>query len=230
MFLGIQLGNLNDRARDEASAEILVDALDAEFAQLEQSTRAGIDFHRENIAGLTALLTALERGNLPEEDVEPFESGLRRAYLRASYMGSTNLSETISSGRLGLIGDPELLQALLDYEQGTRLAIRTAGEIRQISTQYVPVFAAHCAYDLSADYENIYRAGGRDQDGGGASLGFGLSQIGGYDFDAMRADPEFADAAEELRETQRLWLNLRVINLGRIRNVRLRIGELKADR
>jgi hypothetical protein len=46
----------------------------------------------------------------------------------------------------------------------------------------------------------------------------------------MRADPEFADAAEELRETQRLWLNLRVINLGRIRNVRLRIGELKADR
>ena len=230
VFLGIQLGNWNDRARDQQSAEALIDALDVEFAQLEQRTRAGIEFHRENIEGLTVVLTALESGNLAEEDREPFESGLRRAYLRASYMGSTNLSATIASGRLGLIEDPELLQALLDYEQGTQLAIRTAGEVRQISTQYVPTFTARYSYDLSSDYENVYRAGGRAEDGGGASMGFGLSQIGDYDFDEMLGDPNFAESADELRETQRLWLNLRIINLGRIRTIRTRIDDLKSDR
>lgn len=228
VFLGIQLGNWNDQMREKESAEILINALEAEFALIEQRTLTSVEFHRENIASLTGVLTALERGSLAEEERELFESGLRGAYMRASYMGSTKLRETVSSGRLGLVKDPQLLQALLDYEQGTELAIRTAGEIRDISTQYVPAFTARYSYDLSSDAENLYRAGGKEEDGGGSAMGFGLSRIGDYDFDAMLADPQFAEAAEELRETQRLWLNLRVINLGRIRNVRLRIDAVKS--
>lgn len=230
VFLGIQLGNWNDRMREKESAEILVNALDAEFALIEQRTLTSIEFHHENIAALTGILEALEREKLAEEDRDLFESGLRRGYMRASYMGSTTLRETVSSGRLGLIEDPQLLQALLDYGQETELAIRTAGEIRDISNQYVPAFTARYSYDFTTDAENIYRADGREEDGGGAAMGFGLSRIGEYDFDAMVANPDFVEAAEELRETQRLWLNLRIINLGRIRNVRSRIGDYRSHR
>lgn len=85
-----------------------------EFAQFAQCTRAGMDLHREDVAGLTIGLTALQRGNLAEGEVEPFGAGLRRADLRACSMESTNSSGTIANGRLGLIEDPQPLQALLD--------------------------------------------------------------------------------------------------------------------
>jgi hypothetical protein len=150
-----------------------------------------------------------------------FENGLRFGYVNsASKKASGVLSELLSSGSMGLLGNPELRAALIDYEGFRETAARSGDEFRLIANNYTRSFTNRFDYDLHRDHVRS------DQN---SRLAFRYSAIGDYDFATMLADREFREAVFELREVQRIFLQWEEASLRRVREIQVLLGDKPLD-
>ena len=217
VFLGLQVNNWNAARGDRAKEAFAIAALRSDFQALEFSVSHGVCFHRRALDGLQVIAEALNAGRLESEFKERFENGLRFGYLNsASKKASGVLNELLSSGSMGLLGDPALRAALIDYEGFRETAAGSGDELRLIANGYTRSFTDRFDYDLQRDH---FRS---DQN---SRLAFRYSAIGDYDFDAMLADREFREAVFELREVQRILLQWEEASLRRVREIQLLLGD-----
>lgn len=219
VFIGIQVSNWNAARTDRDREAFILDALKEDFRTLDEAASYGVFYHERAVDGLTVIAAALRDGTFPDVDRERFEDGLRFGYLNSAFSGSATLAEIMSSGQFSLIRDSDMRRALSEYEGFRANAFRTSADIRLMVTAYMPAFTSRFNYDL--DQNNVR------SDSSSVSR-FGISDIGAYDFDAMRSDPVFREAVEELRELQRLWLNWNDVSLRHVREVRRQLGDLPA--
>jgi hypothetical protein len=221
VFIGIQVSNWNEARIERAKGAFTIAALRSDFQALDFSVSHGVCFHRRALDGLQVVAEALKAGRLDAKLKERFENGLRFGYLNsASKKASGVLTELLSSGSMGLLGDPALRAALIDYEGFRETAARSGNEFRLIANNYTRSFTDRFDYDLQRDHVRS------DQK---SRLAFRYSAIADYDFDAMLADRAFREAVFELREVQRVFLQWEEASLRRVREIQLLLGDKPLD-
>ncbi|MEQ1929264.1 MAG: hypothetical protein ABL957_01860 [Parvularculaceae bacterium] len=221
VFLGLQVSNWNATRSGRAKEAFAIASLRSDFQALDFSVSHGVCFHRRALDGLQVVAEALNAGRLDSELEERFENGLRFGYLNsASKKASGVLNELLSSGSMGLLGDPALRAALIDYEGFRETAAGSRDEFRLVANNYTRSFTDRFDYDLKRDH---FRS---DQN---SRLAFRYSAIGDYDFAAMLADREFREAVFELREVQRVFLQWEEASLRRVREIQRMLGDQPLD-
>jgi hypothetical protein len=221
VFLGLQVNNWNAARGDRAKEAFAIAALRSDFQALEFSVSHGVCYQRRALDGLQVVAEALDAGRLDPEVEGRFENGLRFGYMNSSSKKASGaLSELLSSGNMGLLSDPALRAALIDYEGFRETAAESRDEFRLIANNYTRSFTDRFDYDLQRDH---FRS---DQD---SRLAFRYSAIGAYDFDAMLADRDFREAVFELREVQRGFLQWEEASLRRVREIQRMLGDEPLD-
>ncbi len=221
VFIGIQVSNWNEARIERAKEAFTIAALRSDFQALDFSVSHGVCFHRRALDGLQVVAESLNARRLDAKLKERFENGLRFGYVNsASKKASGVLNELLSSGSMGLLSDPALRAALIDYEGFRETAARSGDEFRLIANNYIRSFTDRFDYDLQRDH---FRS---DQN---SRLAFRYSAIGDYDFAAMLADREFREAVFELREVQRIFLQWEEASLRRVREIQLLLGDKPLD-
>ncbi len=213
VLIAFQITTWNESRQDLRDETILLEQLRADFAQIEDGARESVAFHRNTLDAMQTIIDALDAQCLVPEKAEQFERGLRFAYFYwSSPDKSGTFTEMLSSGQSSLIRDKNLLSTLINHNSFLDQWDQSVSSIRAIQTEYMRDFTAHFDYDTSADY--VYFA--KD---------FPLSAIGDYDFESMVQDKKFRDAAYELRESQRYYLNWRTNVLIRVQEIRRLLGD-----
>ena len=221
VFVGLQVNNWNEARIERAKEAFAIAALRSDFQALDFSVSHGVCWHRRALDGLQVIAEALNAGRLDPEDEARFENGLRFGYMNASTnKASGTLSELLSSGNMELLRDPQLRAALIEYEGSRETAAGSGDDLQLIATNYMRPFTNRFDYDLHRDH---FRS---DQD---SRLAFHFSAIGDYDFDAMLADREFREAAFELREVQRVFLEWEDASLRQVREIQRMLGDEPLD-
>ncbi|MFN0023862.1 MAG: hypothetical protein ACKVS5_08180 [Parvularculaceae bacterium] len=221
VFLGLQVNNWNAARSERAKEAFAIAALRSDFQALDFSVSHGVCYQRRALDGLQVIAEALNAGRLDPEVKARFENGLRFGITSAATNKESGaLSELLSSGNMGLLGDPALRAALIDYEGSRETTAKSITEIHLIASNYMRSFTDRFDYDLQRDH---FRS---DQD---SRLSFRFSAIGAYDFDAMLADREFREAVFELREIQRFFLQWEDASLRQVREIQRMLGDEPLD-
>ena len=221
VFVGLQVNNWNEARSERAREAFAIAALRSDFQALDFSVSHGVCYHRRALDGLQVIAEALNARRLDPALRARFENGLRFGYMNSSSKKASGaLSELLSSGNMGLLRDPALRAALIDYEGFRETAAESRDEFRLIANNYVRSFADRFDYDLQRDH---FRS---DQN---SRLAFRYSAIGAYDFDAMLADRDFREAVFELREVQRVFLQWEEASLRRVREIQRMLGDEPLD-
>ena len=221
VFVGLQVNNWNEARSERAREAFAIAALRSDFQALDFSVSHGVCWHRRALDGLQVIAEALNAGRLDPEDRARFENGLRFGYMNASTNKASGvLSELLSSGNMGLLRDPQLRAALIEYEGSRETATGSGDDLQLIANNYIRSFTDRFDYDLQRDH---FRS---DQD---SRLSFRFSAIGDYDFDAMLADREFREAVFELREVQRIFLEWEDASLRQVREIQRMLGDEPLD-
>ena len=114
VFIGIQVSNWNEARSERAKEVFTIAALRSDFQALDFSVSHGVCFHRRALDGLQVVAEPLNARGLDAKFRVRFENGLRFGYLNsASKKASGVLNELLSSGSMGLLGDPALRAARL---------------------------------------------------------------------------------------------------------------------
>lgn len=221
VFVGLQVNNWNEARSERAREAFTIAALRSDFQALDFSVSHGVCWHRRALDGLQVIAEALNAGRLDPEDEARFENGLRFGYMNAATNKASGvLSELLSSGNMGLLRDPQLRTALIEYEGSRETATGSGDDLQLIANNYIRPFTNRFDYDLQRDH---FRP---DQD---SRLSFHFSAIGDYDFDAMLADREFREAVFELREVHRTFLQWEDASLRQVRDIQRMLGAEPLD-
>lgn len=213
VLIALQVNNWNETRREKSETRGYLEQLIVEFEQIEEGAQSSVTLHQNALSGVRTIVRALDEERLDETDRVSFELGLRLGFFyNTSPDRSATLDEVISNGKISLIQDERLLRALLNYNAFLVQLDQGVGATRAVQSEYVAAFTAQFEYDLSRDFT-------------GLSERFPVSAIGRYDLSTMIADENFRNAAEELHETQRYYLNWRRNMLLRIQDIRRLLDE-----
>ncbi|MEE2526595.1 hypothetical protein V0U79_09470 [Hyphobacterium sp. HN65] len=188
VVIGFQISGWQaDRALARQEAQI-VQRLIGDFRSLAESGDFQVEYHARNLRSMDAVLAALNAGEIAEDQETLFVDGLTFAYQHASALqASATFREIVSNGQLGLIDDEAVRAAVMGYHERLEDSDDTFLHIRLMQTLYVVAYNRHFRWDPSPHPTSDWR------------------RVESFDFDTMLADPEFYDAAEELREFQRFY-------------------------
>ena len=185
VFVGIQVANWNAAMIERREARSAMQRLEEDLRLSIKLTQSGIDSMTEHARYSDLVFDRLQACQLPDADRDAFATGLYRLgkIVPARYVRTT-FDELRDSGRLALIGNAGLLQALNDAarKQETHEVV-----FRLIATRTDP----HMAYiDGSVVYDLDEAIGGF------AKIGWSRLDI---DFDAACKDRRFRAAVGAVR-------------------------------
>ena len=187
VFLGIQLGNWNAARVEEARAEAVLASLADEVAALRERADYALGYHGRNIDHLQALAVALDQGAMASGDSARVRAAIAEGNTFTPAPGApATLTQLLSSGQLHLIRDDALRSALLDFKERVDAAPDLFLHIRLEQVEFDELFRHFTLTDAIGD----------------PAQGYELSPAGAFDFDAMRADPEFLPAVRGHRQLQ----------------------------
>ena len=212
VFIGIQVANWNGVQQEIRQEKIIKKRLLADFEVIEQDIAEALSSHQRNRDGLQTVIETLDRGTLNPQDENSFREGLRYSYIHNNPAGrSGTFSELLSSGRVIILRDEELRRALIHYDNEVQEAEQIFSQIRVHQSAYTPRFTRHFDYAIA---QREIQAGESYQ------------PIGAFDLPSMLGDPEFKNAAHELREAQRYYFGWHLRNQISAANV---LAILRAD-
>ena len=114
VFMGIQVSNWNDARSDRIYASNALQRLENDFQRILARTDRSLEMHRENLAAVNRLIVGIRTG---EFEVTSIKNDINLASNFATPPGpSTAFRELVSGGRLELISNSELSQALHEYD------------------------------------------------------------------------------------------------------------------
>lgn len=191
VFIGLQVSNWNEALAERHLAGHILERLGKDFEDAVANADDALQKHQRNLDGLQLVIESIDRGTLPDDEVEKFREGLRYAYIHINAIGrSATYTEILSSGQLGLIEDDELRKALISFDNTVQEAAQVFTQIRMHQSAHIRDFTRRFDYQIPASpitEENSWQP------------------VGAFDFEGMVADPDFMNAAFELREAQRYY-------------------------
>lgn len=113
VFIGIQVANWNEARADRIEAADVLERLELEFRMSLERIDLSLERHRDSVAAAARLIRGVENGQFDEDalhrDIEIVTA------LAPQPGPSMTFEELVSSGRLGLLPDPDLRADLLAY-------------------------------------------------------------------------------------------------------------------
>ena len=217
VFIGIQVANWNENRLNQIKEQQILNSLRVDFQLLDVASLHGVGFHRRALNGLKVVIESVDQGYLTDDKKVDFENGLRFGmYSSSTNKASGILDELMASGQLGLIQSDSLRKALAAYQSYIESVESGVEGAKNSRVSFLKDFSSQFRYDLNSDH---YRS---DQS---SSRAFKFNAIGDYNIDDMIAEPKFIQAAEELYQFQRLWLQWEINTLNRIREIRIQLGD-----
>ena len=217
VYMGIQVSNWNETRQDRLKETQVLNALLVDFQLLDIASQHGVGFHKRALKGLSVVVEAVDQGYLDEQEKADFENGLRFGmYSASTNKASGILDELLASGQLSLIQDKSLRKNLAAYQSYIGSVENGVKGTVTSRSAFLKDFSAQFRYDLNNDH---FR---EDQS---SSRAFKFTAIGDYDLASMAVNPAFIQAAEELYQFQRIWLQWEITSLNRIRDIRLQLGD-----
>lgn len=151
VFLGIQAANWNETRRDHAQEAEFIGRLQRDFHAIDARLARNLSRWQEKASSSVRLLADLEafqqRGAWPRpkeeilRDLENTMNGAIPAPRAATYV------ELLSAGKLGLIRDTRLRDALLDYDVQTGFTMKAYDVLVQRTDQHMATIVAHLEFD-----------------------------------------------------------------------------------
>ncbi|GGY36756.1 hypothetical protein [Parvularcula lutaonensis] len=176
IYLGLALGNWNEERIERQKAEALIGRLDAEFESLaEQAEILAEDYRRKaNRAGELFKIIRGE-GDVPQDDLVNIVADIQTSSLPVFPSGT--YQEMVATGTLGLIESPELLEALVQFDQ--KIEPINAAFLSQMQSidDNAEMMLRYAEFDAVVDEDGNYS-----------------QRIIGVDLEGMRSDPEVAGA------------------------------------
>ena len=187
VFLGVQLGNWNAARIERERADAVIESLADDFVAIRRSSDNAVGFHENRIDDLQALALALDRGEMAEGDSARIRSALATGAAFATPPSSpATFTELLSSGQTRLVRNDSLRRALIRFH-------------RQV--EGAPAAFLHIRTEQAA-LDAFRRYGDYSDDVGDRGGGYREPAVTSFDFDAMRADPEFLQAVRRQRVLQ----------------------------
>lgn len=217
VFTGIQVANWNASQLERREEAAFIERLQSDFERIQGHSDRSLAFHIALTEDLRTMVRTLRSGVLRDEDIPAFERALidgRNFQSNPDRAGS--FTELMSSGRGNILRDRDLLHALVDYEDCIeRFAV--AQEYNKESMLLVTgVYSAAFEYDVDLRLTENDLA-----------LPDGTGSFVSYDFEALAANPEFHNAAEELMVLQNNLSSWRLRISERVADIREQIAESK---
>ena len=151
VFLGIQAANWNETRRDRALEAEYVARLQRDFRAIDARVASNVSIWQEKAKAPVRLLADIasfqQRGTWPRgkaailRDLEDAMDGRIPAPRAATYV------ELLSAGKLGLIRDTRLRDALLEYDAQTGFTMKAYDVLVQRTNPYMATIVAHLEYD-----------------------------------------------------------------------------------
>jgi Family of unknown function (DUF6090) len=183
IFIGLQVDDWNSARKDRVEETLILDRLKTDFENLATTGEILLGTSGEVIAFLDVVLDVIDAGVLADNQKAGFLSGLARGYSNNSPIGrSGTFTEVTSDGGLRLLRDENLRVALQAYDLDVIAAPNAWLEIRSVQNLYIKDFTRHFTYARQGDFSE--------------------SHVGTFDLEAILKDPDFKNAAIEIRRTQ----------------------------
>ena len=151
VFLGIQAANWNETRRDRALEAEYVARLQRDFRAIDARVASNVSTWQEKAKAPVRLLADIEsfrqRGTWPRgkaailRDLEDAMDGRIPAPRAATYV------ELLSAGKLGLIRDTRLRDALLEYDAQTGFTMKAYDVLVLRTDPFMATIVAHLEYD-----------------------------------------------------------------------------------
>ncbi len=167
VFLGIQAANWNETRRDHAQEAEFIGRLQRDFHAIDARLTRNLSRWQEKASSSIRLLADLEafqqRGAWARpkgeilRDLENSMNGAIPAPRSASYI------ELLSAGKLGLIRDTALRDALLGYDTQTGFTMKAYDVLVERTDPHMPTIIAHLELDPGIVDPNVVEQNARSQ-------------------------------------------------------------------
>ncbi len=188
VFMGIQLGNWNQERLDRQEEVALVERIRVDFDRIKEDSDRSLAYHKQLESDLRTMVRSLRVGTLEDEDLAGFERALVVGFaFQTSADNPGSFRELMSSGRASILRDRQLLDALVDYEDFLERFGFAQEYYRDMAMHTFGPYTSAFHYNVDMRLTEEVFANGSE-----------AASVVSYDFDALAADPAFANAAEQL--------------------------------
>ena len=217
VFIGIQVANWNEARQQRIDEAGLIERISDDFVRIKKDAERSRNYHSEIKSDLTILVKSLRSDTLADNDIAAIKRAL---FLGTTFQTSADRSgttrELLSSGQANILRDKGLLEELVAYEafldrhdQAMDFFLRTATELTVPFTKAFKLDIESAFFDETLYATNI------------------SPPIGALNFEAMAADDDFENAAEELLFVQNVALMWRLRIDAQVENIQEQLAEKK---
>jgi hypothetical protein len=148
VFIGIQVSNWNDARAAAVEERQLISRLSTEFeAGLERAREIENETYQYTV-GLDALLTKLDSG-APISQAEAREFIMGAVIFRLAVTPPPSYTEMLSTGGTGLLTDPNVRQALREFDREVRIATSASDRLYASMVPHLTAVQAYVRYERS---------------------------------------------------------------------------------
>ena len=169
VFLGIQVANWNETRREHALEAEYIERLQRDFRAIDERLVINKTRWERTTNAAIGLLSDFDafrqRGNWPRAKTEMLRDLDAAMGSRIPAPRAASYVELLSAGRLGLLRDPRLRDALADYDTQAGFTLKAYDVLVQRVDPHRPTLVRHMRFDRSVDItqmdpQNILRNGG----------------------------------------------------------------------
>ena len=171
VFLGIQVANWNGQRQERALEADYLARLQRDFAAIDARLVANVTSWQANTAAPARLLADLDAfgktGHWPRSKAQMLDDLSRSVGGRIPAPRAASYVELLSAGKLGLVHDTRLREALLDYDTQTGFTMNAYDALVRRVDQHRGSIISHVEFDRSIDRatvdpNEVFRNGGTD--------------------------------------------------------------------
>ncbi len=155
VFLGIQVANWNETRHERALEAEYIARLQRDFRAIDERLAFNISSWKRNAGAPIRLLKDLEAfhqgGDWPRARTDMLLDFSSAMGSRIPAPRAASYVELLSAGKLGLIRDAQLRDALLDYDTQTSFTMNAYDNLMQRVDSQRPALIAHLTFDLTTD-------------------------------------------------------------------------------
>ena len=115
VFIGIQVANWNQSNLQREDTGLILQQLESDFSNILVATDRAIDRHKRNVSSAYRLITGIRTQKFVEESLHP--DLIEVVEFNTPSLPSSTYTEIVASGRLKLIQNEDLADALKQYHE-----------------------------------------------------------------------------------------------------------------
>ena len=201
VFIGIQVTNLNEQWKEQSLEGVYLERMQVDIQRSSDRMKSNNDRIKANVYKLNTAINSLDACELMPEDKEDFVKGLAfMGQFEQVYFDDSALEEMKATGRLALIKNNELLDALAEIDRHVSYQQDSKSQITAAIYPHVNYVQQRVRFDITSDEFLTTEAL--------------LVAAAKYDFNALCENPVFIASVSSVRFTMFSVLewNQRIIN------------------